>query len=137
MPNSAKLKYPVAEMKLEDVIVEKQGILHPRDSAQDAAEKMRSLGVDALPVSEDSRLVGVVDPENCALSASGRGHDPKTLTVGEAMNPKLVYCFAEDDSATALRRMSENRLDHLAVVDSQLRVVGMVHRQDLEPQKEE
>jgi CBS domain-containing protein len=131
MPDSSKPKYPHAGTKLDGVIAAKQGILHPGDNALEAEEKMRSLGVDALPVTENDRLVGVVDREFSALEAAGRGHDPKTLTIGEVMNRKLVYCAEEDDAATALRRMEEHRLDHICVVDPSLRVVGMVHWSDL------
>src|SRR5688500_518090 len=125
MPKSSDLKHPAADTKLEDVIAEKQGILHPSDLAQEAEEKMRSLGVDALPVSEDRRLVGVMDPKHSVQSAAGWGHDPKTLTIAQAMNREFVYCLEEDDAATALQRMTEHRLDEITVVDPQLRIVGM------------
>jgi len=136
MSDQSHPKYPAAEAKLEDVVAEKQGILNPNDSVQQAGDKMRSLGVNALPVSEGRRLIGIVDQEHSEFSAAGRGHDPKTLTVRDAMNRNLVYCLEEDDCATALQRMEEHHLDHITVVDPQLRILGMLHRKDLGPAKE-
>ena len=136
MPDSSDPKIPAADTKLEDVIAEKQGFLKSSDSVQKAGDKMRSLDVDDLPVSEGRRLVGVVDQRRPDLSAAGHGHDPKTLTIGEAMNRKVIYCFEEDDCATALRRMDEHGLQHITVVDQQLRIVGMIRHEDLQAAKE-
>lgn len=136
MSDSSDLKHPAADTKLEEVIAEKHGILKSSDSLQEAGDKMRSLGVDVLPVSEGRRLVGVVDQGHSDLHAAGHGHDPATLTIKEAMNRKLVYCFEEDDCATALQRMDEHGLNHITVVDQQLRIVGMVRHEDLQPVKE-
>jgi CBS domain-containing protein len=137
MPDSSSdLELPAADTKLEDVIAAKQGILNSSDSVEEAGEKMRALGVDTLPVSEGRRLVGVVDQGHSDLSASSRGHDPKAFTIGEAMNREVIYCFEEDDCATALRRMDEHDLNHITVVDQQLRIVGMVRHADLQTVKE-
>jgi CBS domain-containing protein len=123
---------PAADTKLEDLIAEKQGFLKASDSVQKAGDKMRSLDVDDLPVSEGRRLVGIVDERRPDLSAAGHGHDPKTSTIGEAMNRNVIYCFEEDDCGTALHRMDEHGLKHIAVVDQQLRIVGMVRHEDLQ-----
>jgi predicted transcriptional regulator len=135
MPNSSDLKLPAPDTKLEDVIAEKQGFLKSSDSVQKAGDKMRSLGVEDLPVSEGRHLVGVVDQPRPDLSAAGHGHDPNTLTIREAMNREVIYCFEEDDCATALHRMDEHGLKHITVVDQQLRIVGMVRHEDLQAVK--
>ena len=137
MPNSSDPQHPAADTKLEDVIAEKQGFLKANDTVQQAGDKMRSLGVDVLPVSEGRRLVGVVDQQRPDLSAAGHGHDPNTLTISEAMNRNVIFCFEEDDCATALHRMDEHGLRHITVVDQQLRIVGMVRYEDLQPVKED
>ena len=136
MPDSPDPKYPAAATQLEEVIADKQGFLNPQDSVQKAGDKMRSLNADVLPVSEGRRLVGVVDQRRPDLSAAGHGHDPNTSTFGEAMNRDVIYCFEDDDCVTALRRMDEHGLQQIPVVDRQLRIVGMVRREDLQVVKQ-
>ena len=78
--------------------------------------------------------MGTLVGDNFATPSSpaSHGHDPKTSTVGEAMNRKVIFCFEEDDCGTALHRMDEHGLKHITVVDQQLRIVGMVRHEDLQ-----
>lgn len=131
MPDSSDPNHPAADTTLEEVIAAKQGFLKTSDSVQKAGDRMRSLDADALPVSEGRRLVGILDQQRPDLLAAGHGHDPKTSTIGESLDRHVVYCFEEEDCGTALHRMDEHGLKHLAVVDQQLRIVGMVHYEDL------
>jgi len=117
--------------KLETVVTEKQPLLHPEESVQEAGEKMRDLSAKTLPVSDGRRLVGMVDQTNPDQRAAGFGHDPNTTTVGNIMNGNVAYCFEGDDCAEALRRMNERSLDRLPVVDQEMRIVGVVTREDL------
>lgn len=117
--------------KLGDIVAEKQPLLHPQESVQQAGEKMRDLGVETLPVSEGRQLVGVVDQTNPDRHAAGFGHDPTATTVGDIMNSDVAYCLENDDCAEALRRMEERGLDRLPVVDGEMRIVGVVTRADL------
>ena len=117
--------------KLTAVVTEKQPVLHPQDSVQAAGEKMRDLGAEALPVSEGTRLVGIVDQTDPDRRAAGFGHDPNDAKVSEIMNGDAVYCLETDDCAAALRKMNERNLDRLPVVDRGMHIVGVVTQADL------
>jgi CBS domain-containing protein len=117
---------------LEEVVADQQGVLSPQDTVQEAGDKMRALKAEVLPVSEERRLVGVVDEPNPDRTAAGHGHDPKSVLIGESMNRKLVYCYEDQDVSEARRVMDEANLQVLPIVDRQLRIVGMLHRQELE-----
>ncbi len=116
---------------LSDVLLQKAGILSPDDSVESAGEKMRSSGQESLPVADKRRLVGVVQQPDPDQQASRYGHDPARVTVAESMSRKIVCCFEDEDCATALERMAENNLQQLPVVDSEMRIVGLVTRADL------
>jgi CBS domain-containing protein len=131
MPKSKKSKVPVRTSSLEEVVAEKQPLLHPQESIQEAGDKMRELHAGALPVSDGRHLVGIVDQPNPDRRAAGYGHDPNTTFVSEYMNSNVPYCFENDDCATALRKMDERQLDRLPVVDREMRIVGVVTRADL------
>ena len=116
---------------LENLIAEKQPVLHPQESIQKAGDKMRELQASALPVSDGRRLVGMVDQRDPDRRAAGYGHDPNATAVSEIMKSAVVYCFEDDDCAEALRKMDGWRLDRLPVVDRQMRIVGVVTRADV------
>ncbi|MDB6119428.1 MAG: hypothetical protein JWO08_3209 [Verrucomicrobiaceae bacterium] len=119
------------EKTLSDVLLQKAGVLSPQDTVQTAGEKMRSSGQESLPVAEERRLVGVIEHSSPDQEASRYGHDPARTTVAESMSRKITCCFQDEDCATALARMIENDLQQLPVVDRDMRIVGLVVREDL------
>ena len=126
-----KNKPAPADKTLSDVLLHKAGILRTDDTVQTAGEKMRSSGQGSLPVAEKRRLVGVVEQSNPDQEASRYGHDPARTTVAESMNRNVICCFEDEDCRTALARMNENNLEILPVVDRDMRVVGLLTREDL------
>jgi CBS domain-containing protein len=122
---------PAPARKLEDLIADKQGFLTTDDTVAKAGEKMRSTNSEVLPVSEGRRLVGIVDEKNPDRASAGHGHDPQVVKVGEAMNRNIIYCFEDQDAAEARRIMNEAKLNVLPIVDREMRIVGMLTRDEL------
>lgn len=94
---------------------------------------MRSLDANSWPVAEGRKLVGMIDHPDPDRLAGGRGHDPNTTRVGETMRHDAVFCYEDDEAATAERIMEERDLHHLPVVDRQMRIVGIISRDDVKP----
>ncbi len=93
---------------------------------------MRKHGASNMPVATERKLVGMLDQPNPDLEATRYGHDPKRVTVGEAMTENTVCCVEDQDLASALRVMNEHHLDFLPIVDRQHRVwSASVHRDEL------
>lgn len=115
-----------------EVMLGKAGALKPDDSVQAAGDKMRAARQSNAPVAENRKLVGMVDTPHPDQQATRYGHDPETTTVGESMNRQAVFCFEEDDRAHALELLVKNDLTTLPVVDREMRIVGMVTREDLD-----
>lgn len=130
MPEEKNKPAPV-DKTLSDVLLHKAGVLSTHDTVQTAGEKMRSTGQGSLPVADKRRLVGVVEQANPDQSAARYGHDPARTTVAESMNRKVICCYEDEDCTTALARMTENDLQILPVVDQDMRIVGLVTREDL------
>jgi CBS domain-containing protein len=131
MPDSNTPKTSARSTNLETIVAEKEPLLHPDESIQQAGDKMRRLEADALPVSEGRRLVGMVDEPDPDRRAAGYGHDPNATRVSEIMNTSVRYCFADESCAEALGKMDAQNLDRLPVVDRQMRIVGVVTRTDV------
>jgi len=117
---------------LGDLIAEKVGVLHPQHTAREAADKMREMDTDVLPVAEERKLVGMMTGKFADRELGGRGHDPSETRVGEQMSREIVYCFEDQDRSEAERIMKEKNLRYLPVVDKELRIIGIIKREDIE-----
>jgi CBS domain-containing protein len=117
--------------KLADVLTEKSGALDVHGTVQDAGDKMRSLEADSLPVLDDRRLVGRIAGPHPDRSAAGHGHDPLTERIGACMSRELIFCYEDQDRSEAEKLMNEKGVMYLPIVDHDMRIVGIVSRQDL------
>lgn len=144
MPTGTQLRKPMSEssnpnaaekgtagVSLKTLVADMAGALHPEDSVREAGERMREQHAKAWPVTEGRKLVGMVDEKNPDWELGGHGHDPETWQVGEIMNQESVFCYEDEDCASAEKLMAERRLDYLPVVDRQMRIVGIFSRDEV------
>ena len=66
-------------MKLKDIMSTDVEIVQPDASIQEAAEKMRSLDVGALPVCDGRRLSGMITDRDITIRAVAAGATRKPL----------------------------------------------------------
>lgn len=124
-------KPAIPSRSLQDILLHKAGILKPGDSVKTAGERMRASGIDNMPVADNRRLVGMVTDPCTDHKATGFGHDPARTAVSESMDKKIIYCFEDEDCAIALQRMDENHLNTLPVLDHDMKMVGVVSREEI------
>lgn len=93
-------------------------------SLQLAADRMREMGLPALPVSDGGKILGSLDERDLreALSA---GFDPHSA-VGSLPLTRLPMLYAGASGAEALRVFEEERVSCAVVVDQQMSLVGML-----------
>ncbi len=103
----------------------------PGETLQNAARRMRELGIGALPVCERDRLVGMLTDRDIVVRATAEGLDPARATVLVAMTPQVIYCFDDEDIYAAARLMEERAVRRLMVLDSAKRLVGLISVDDL------
>ncbi len=126
-----KSKSSSPDKPVANLLLEKAGVLTPQDTVQTAGERMRASGQDSMPVAENRKLVGSVNDPNADQKAARYGHDPARTTIAESMKREIISCFDDEDCATALERMDRFGVEILPVVDREMRIVGMVSREDL------
>jgi CBS domain-containing protein len=126
-PHRSKEKPP-----LKAIAAQKAGALSASDSVETAGHRLRDHQADLWPVTEDRKLIGVVESANPDWKISGAGHDPKAWKVGEIMSRELVFCYEDEDCAAARKLMQERGLRYLPVVDRQMRIVGIFSREEIE-----
>jgi CBS domain-containing protein len=96
-----------------------------------AAQKMRDLGVGALPIcGEDHRLKGMLTDRDIVVNCIADGIDPSTKTAGDLAHGKPVTIGADDSIEEALHTMTEHAVRRLPVIDG-YDLVGIVSQADI------
>jgi CBS domain-containing protein len=67
------------------------GQIDPEATLREAARRMRTLDVAALPVCEDDEFVGVVTAEDIAFRAVADGCDPNGTKVRDVMTWQMFF----------------------------------------------
>jgi CBS domain-containing protein len=118
-------------MQLREIITTGLEVIRPETSVSQAAQKLCSLGVGALPVCEGQRLVGMVTDRNIAIRATAYGHDPNTTPVRHYMSSDLIYCFEDEDITEAEELMRQRHVRRLPILTHEKQIVGIVTLDDL------
>ena len=118
-------------MQLKEIMTRDVEVVHPDATLQEAARKMRDLDVGPIPVSDGTRLQGMVTDRDIAIRAVAEGRDPASTKVSEVMTPEIVYCFEDQDVDDAVRIMEEKQIRRLLVLNHDKDLVGIVSLGDL------
>lgn len=100
--------------------------VHPSDSAGQAAQAMRELQMDELPVCDGPRLVGVVCQRDMAARGIGDGQADAGVPVSCVMSSEWSWCYEDQPVEEVLRDMFLREITRLPVVDRQQHLVGML-----------
>ncbi len=128
IPDPPKVPAP----SLTSLTDEAAGALHLDDSVQTAGVRMRDHDTSKWPVSQDRKLVGMINQKNPDWEMGGHGHDPKSWKVGQIMSDDVVFCYEDEECSIAQRLMEEHGLSYLAVVDREMRIVGIFSREEIQ-----
>jgi CBS domain-containing protein len=97
----------------------------------EAAQKMKTLDVGALPVWEDGRLIGMITDRDLTIRGLAEEKNASFTTVKEIMTSNVCCCCEDDDIHEAGRMMEEESIHRLLVVNSENNPVGFVSLSDL------
>jgi CBS domain-containing protein len=104
----------------------------PDATIQEAAQKMRDLGVGPLPVcGENDRLIGMITDRDITIRAVAEGEDPCSACVRDVMTPDIVCCFEDQDIEEAAQMMEQKQIRRLVVLNRDKRLVGILSLGDL------
>ena len=96
-------------------------------SLSDAAAMLRDRGVGALVVSDDGQHIdGIVSERDVVRALAAHGASALGRTVGSAMSTQVITCAAEDSVDDLMVSMTERRIRHLPVVDTEGLLAGIV-----------
>ena len=105
----------------------------------EAFELMKNEGVQRLPVLDnDGNLVGIISEKNITSAAADRKVSIvefalllSKIKVGDVMTKEVITVSIDDPVELAARKMSDNDISILPVVDNNGKLVGIVSRSDL------
>ena len=101
------------------------------DTVAQAAQKMRELGVGALPIcGEDNRLKGMITDRDIVLKTVANGEDATQAKVEDYAGDEVVTVGADDSLDEALSTMSRAGVRRLPVIDGH-DLVGMISQADI------
>lgn len=118
-------------MEARDVMTPKPACCSPADSVKDAAALMVQNDCGQIPVVDPSgKLVGVVTDRDIACRCVGQGRSAETL-VEEVMSTSLVTVTPDASVDECCKKMEENQVRRLPVVDEQGNCCGIVSQADI------
>lgn len=104
--------------------------IDPRRTALDAARSMTDEDVDALAVVDGGHLVGMITQADI-VHAVAAGQDPAHVSVAEAMLPEVLFCFEDQSTEEAIKKMQASLVRRLPVLSKDKVLLGMVCEDDL------
>lgn len=119
-------------MKLKEIMTKDVEVLHPEDTIQTAAQKMRDRNVGFLPVIEGGELTGVITDRDLVIRTLADGINSKARIGRELLTSPVIYCFDDQDVDAAARLMQMHQIRRVVVLDQDNgNVVGIVSLGDL------
>ncbi len=103
--------------------------VEPSTSIKDAAQRMKSEDVGALPVVEGGRLTGMVTDRDIAIRAVAEGK--LDATVGDIASRDVVSIDPQQSLEEAARLMAQHQIRRLPVCEEDGRLVGILAQADV------
>jgi CBS domain-containing protein len=113
-------------MQLKDMMSRDVEVIRPGATIQEAARRMQARNIGSLIVADGDHFQGILTDRDITLRVAAEGRDPTSTRVREAMTPEILWCFDDADLTTAVHFMNERQIRHLAVLDRNRQLVGIV-----------
>lgn len=119
-------------MQVRDIMTENPTCCGPSTSLQEAAKLMDECDCGELPVlDEQNRPIGVVTDRDICCRAVAKGMDPAQTAVREVMSEPVVTATPDDSVDDCCRRMEDNQIRRIPVVDQSGSCCGIVAQADV------
>src|SRR5512139_4114449 len=117
-------------MKVSEVMTTEVETISADQTAREAASFMLRADAGSIPVCEGDRVIGMVTDRDIAVRGVAEGRGPDT-PVSDLMSDGIVCAHEDDDVATVAKRMSDEQVRRMPVLDSDDQLVGIVSLGDL------
>jgi CBS domain-containing protein len=104
--------------------------ISPDATVFEAIQLMADKNVGALPVIDNSRLVGIISERDYARKVILKGRFSKDTPVRDIMTQEVLTATPSDSITKCIRVMTEKRVRHLPVLE-ETRMIGIVSIRDV------
>ena len=119
-------------MKLREIMTRDVEVVHPEDTLQTAAQKMRDRDIGFLPVCDGDRLIGVLSDRDVIVRAVADGVNSSAIVGRDLITSPAIYCFDDQSLDEAAKLMHDNQIRRLVILSrDDKRMVGVVSLGDL------
>jgi CBS domain-containing protein len=116
----------VKQVMTPDVIV-----ASPEDTLAHASQVMHIHELDALPICENDRLIGMLSDLDITLLSAAKDLSMQETKIRQVMTTKARYVFEDQSTEYAAHYMEEYQVRRLLVLNRHNRLVGIVSSGDL------
>ena len=117
-------------MKVSEVMTSDVQTVSADQTAREAASFMLRAEAGSIPVCEGDKVIGMITDRDIAVRGVAEGRGPET-PVRELMSDGIICARRDDDVQDIARRMSEEQVRRLPVLDEDDRLCGIVSLGDL------
>jgi CBS domain-containing protein len=117
-------------MKISEVMTTDVQTISADQTAREAASFMLHAEAGSIPVCEGDKVIGIITDRDIAVRGVAEGRGPDTL-VRDLMSDGIICAHEDDNVDDVARRMSQEQVRRLPVLDHDKRLVGIVSLGDL------
>jgi CBS domain-containing protein len=113
-----------------DIMTSGADIIDAQSTVLDAAKKLASDDIGALPICDNGRLKGMITDRDIVVKVLAEGKDAQSTKVIDLIQGEAITIGADDSVEEALRTMSKYQVRRLPVIDG-TELVGIVSQADI------
>ena len=117
-------------MKVSEVMTSDVQTVSPDQTAREAASFMLRAEAGSIPVTEGDKVIGMITDRDIAVRGVAEGRGPDT-PVRDLMTDHIICARADDNVDEVARRMSQEQVRRLPVLDAEDRLCGIISLGDL------
>lgn len=119
-------------MKVKDCMCYEVAYLTPESTVADCAKLMCNKHVGCIPVCDNNKtVVGVVTDRDIILRSIACDKDINTTPISDIMTCQVCSCGPEEEVNEAEKKMSNEQIRRLPVVDENNKIIGIITLGDL------
>jgi len=120
-------------MKVESLLQGKiAAVIDPSASLEDLVAELKRRNVGALVVTIDGdKIVGIVSERDVVRAMAGKITSLSTLKVADLMSKGVTTCRVDTLVSELMRTMTEQRIRHIPVVDSDDNLLSIISIGDI------
>jgi CBS domain-containing protein len=117
-------------MKISELMTTDVETIGADQTAREAASFMLRAEAGSIPVCEGDKVIGMITDRDIAVRGVAQGRGPET-PVRDLMSDGIICAREDDDVEDVARRMSQEQVRRLPVLDADDRLCGIVSLGDL------